>query len=950
MRVLRKLTLKSLKMNRMRTVMTVIGIVLSIALITVITGMAISAWQSSIQMQFRMSGDYDIQMDGAFDEKDIAEMTANRHVRDVYAMQVVGVAKNQMNNTEEKPYIKLMYMEEKTLAACSTRIAQGRFPQNDSELLLSSQLAKSKDKTYQVGDTVTLSVGKRYFAGEIARQQGLEGQEIEDYIPYMTGVEEFRVEQEKTYTIVGILESEGGFLNNAYFDTSLYAYTGGGTLHSVPSLYIRLTDEAEKNYLQVMSELTGVKESMIQDFQDGTLSQTEAEEALEDIQEHNPHIMNVYPNRGLLTAKGYYVVEGRNDFVILLLVVGFVLLFVMAASVFIIRNSFAISVTEKTRLYGMLSSVGATPRQIRANVYFEAAVLGLMGIPIGILLGVGATGAMVGICNALLDDILTIDLIFWMPWYTYVSAVILGMATIFFSAYASSHTASRISPMEAIRSSKEIRVGKRQRKESYKTPKFIKKLFGVGGSIAWKNMKRSRRQYRTTVLSIIISVSIYLTAAAFVNYNIHDMESQSFYKNSEYNMQLDLTDTKYDNDDDGSENDRSTMSAGEFNGYVKQLTSMDGIKKFRLSRFLGAGFVFPIDESALSEDVRNNPDHLSKVKPEGNTALVFTFCAVDDATFEDICRMNGKTMEECKDKGFITNKIRVYAGDYYMNGKEIPLLAQPEGTKLHGSYTQYFYEIEEGRVDEFGDPVYKEVPNTVETDIEIGGVYPSDFVLEFDGYTDHERMIVSMDWYEKNILNDRWAEDNSAWSHINMMVDAEKPDELTEELQTLRQENKLPILNSVTNYARIINNLRSMILLMQIFIYGFILVIVLIGVTNIFNTITTNMKLRQKEFAMLSSIGTTKREFNRMIHLECLLYTMKSLLIGVPIGLFGNIGIHWLMNLGRPEYYRTPFMFPWAEILLCVFVVLFLLLIIMRFSIAKVSKQNIIETIRNDNI
>ena len=87
-----------------------------------------------------------------------------------------------------------------------------------------------------------------------------------------------------------------------------------------------------------------------------------------------------------------------------------------------------------------------------------------------------------------------------------------------------------------------------------------------------------------------------------------------------------------------------------------------------------------------------------------------------------------------------------------------------------------------------------------------------------------------------------------------------------------------------------------------------------------------------------------------MIHLESLLYTMKSLLIAIPIGLIGSAGIQWMMNLGRTEERLVPYFFPWFEILLCLVVVLLLLLVIMRFSIAKVSKQNIIETIRNDNI
>ena len=944
MRILRKLTLKSLKMNRLRTVMTIIGIVLSIALITVITGMATSAWQSVIQSQVRMQGDYDIRLDGSFDEKDVSEIMANRHVRDVYALQTVGLAKNEMANHVSYAFIRLVYTEEKSLAACATRIAEGRFPKTDSELLIPPQLANSKEKSYHVGDTVTLSIGKRFYKEGVISN---EAQEVEPGMSYWDNQEEFRVEQQKTYTIVGILEESGGFMGN-FYDSSIDAYTGG-SLRSVGTLYIRLTDDAEKNYLDVLSQLTGVQTTDVQDVLNSNVSDTQLQSITMDMTSHNPHIQSFGVNRQLLSVKGYYVSEGQNDLLNLVLIVGFVLLVVMAASVFIIRNSFAISVTEKTKLYGMLSSVGATPRQIRANVFFEAVVLGLFGIPIGILLGVGVTGILLALCNALLKDILSgMQLIFWVPWYTYMLAVGLGVVTILLAAYNSAHAASRISPMEAIRSSKEIKIGKRQKKQNYKTPKLIKKIFGIGGSIAWKNMKRSRRQYRTTVLSIIISVAVYLTAASFVNYNIHELQSQHFYRISEFNMQVSLDNMTYDEADET----RKAIPMQELKRQLAQIASMDGVKKSRVICLQYPGYGFKLNEKELSAEWQNDPSLLYDFKAEeGGHEFPFNFCAVDDNTFAELCRMNGKTVEECRNKGFITNRIKVYTydGEQHNKGKEISVFDQPIGTKLDGTCENFYYQEVEGQFEEDGSPVYQEMKTTDQLSIEIAGLYPSDYVLSFNDYSEGvNRIMVSLDWFEKNIQS-KLKEDGQA-CEITMLIDAKDPTDLTEDLNSMKNEGKLSIISGVTNYAQIINNYRSLILLIQVFVYGFILVIILIGVTNIFNTITTNMKLRQKEFAMLRSIGTTKREFNRMIHLECLLYTMKSLLFGIPIGLLSGFGIYWLMNLGRAPESRAAYLFPWMEILLCVFVVLFLLIIIMRFSIAKVSKQNIIETIRNDNI
>ena len=136
------------------------------------------------------------------------------------------------------------------------------------------------------------------------------------------------------------------------------------------------------------------------------------------------------------------------------------------------------------------------------------------------------------------------------------------------------------------------------------------------------------------------------------------------------------------------------------------------------------------------------------------------------------------------------------------------------------------------------------------------------------------------------------------------------------------------------------------ILVISIFLYGFITVITLIGVTNIFNTITTNMILRSKEFAMLKSIGMTNKEFNRMIRLESIMYGTKSLMIGIPIGLALSYAIYKSVAI-KTNY---GFMIPWWPIIISIIFVFIIVRITMKYSLDKINKQNIVETIRNDNI
>ena len=135
-------------------------------------------------------------------------------------------------------------------------------------------------------------------------------------------------------------------------------------------------------------------------------------------------------------------------------------------------------------------------------------------------------------------------------------------------------------------------------------------------------------------------------------------------------------------------------------------------------------------------------------------------------------------------------------------------------------------------------------------------------------------------------------------------------------------------------------------MIIAIFAYGFIIAISLIGITNVFNTINTSMRLRSKEFAMLKSIGMTKKEFNRMIRLESLLYGVKSLLFGIPLGLLGGYAIFRATG----NAIMLNYSFPTMAVLISIVFVFCVVWIIMRASISKVNKQNIIETIRNDNI
>ena len=172
-------------------------------------------------------------------------------------------------------------------------------------------------------------------------------------------------------------------------------------------------------------------------------------------------------------------------------------------------------------------------------------------------------------------------------------------------------------------------------------------------------------------------------------------------------------------------------------------------------------------------------------------------------------------------------------------------------------------------------------------------------------------------------------------------------DKLDAEVEQYKKDNNLTDSNlNSFNLEESVRAENAVVLVISIFLYGFIGVITLIGITNIFNTITTNMNLRKKEFAMLKSIGMTKKEFNRMIRLESIFYGVKSLVIGIPIGLVLSYGMY---NVFKNSM-EMDYVLPYKAIAVAVIFVAVVIGIIMKYSMSKINKQNIIETIRNDNI
>ena len=523
MNLLNKLTVKNLKLNKKRTIVTIIGIILSIALLTAVSSFYTSGINSLIEYEKYITGNYHVKFENV-SEEDLEFLKLNENFEFISVMKDIGYSKIKSNN-ENKPYVFVKGYTKESFNQLGVRLIDGRLPENDSEVLIPTHLYTNVRVKYEIGDKIKLNLGKRYINGVAVNQNA----------PYEKE-EMFKAEEEKEYTVVGKIE-------RPISKVEPYSAPGYTLITLLPEikkddsldLYIRFKKDRLKNFYRSIALIEGFDPDLFTKATDTSkLSDfTEEEEAKLDEQYENrkyDFVLNQYLaefEKNPLTGSAM----GDMGRVVIL-----VLAIIVVSSVFCIRNSFDISITEKIKQYGMLRSVGATKKQIRKNVLYEATVLGLIGIPLGIILGLVATIILMIITNVLTDGMLGngLTLKFVFSWIAVIASIILGFVTIYLSALKSAFKASHVSPIESIRNSANIKI----KRKSLKVPKIISKIFKIGGEISYKNIKRNKRKFRTTVISIIISVSVFIGLTSFMNVAMMSVKDEI--KNADYTISVSI--------------------------------------------------------------------------------------------------------------------------------------------------------------------------------------------------------------------------------------------------------------------------------------------------------------------------------------------------------------------------------------------------------------------------
>ena len=949
MNLMKTLTLKNLKLNRKRTIVTIVGIILATALLSALVTLVSSFQYSMIEYQKQKDGDFHVKFSNV-KMSELSEFKNNRNIESTFETMGMGFAKLDGCKNEDKPYAYVMATDEAGFERGCFKLIEGRMAKNEDEIVIPRHLKTNGRIDIKVGDEITLDVGKRYDSNteSVISENSAYEHEAETLTDTVT----------KHYKVVGIMERPGygmedysaaGYTFVTYSD-ELAAIDNGtkseaSEADTTLTVYSRYTQKALRNKDAVTADIIGVDEKLFAKANNSSVEMS-AEESDRFLKEMENAKYDIYINGFLISYECVFPIDGT--FKALFTVATVVALIIILTSVYCIKNSFNISITEKIRQYGMLASVGATRRQIKSSVKTEAAMLGVVGIPVGTMSGILASLILVKVVNALSAGWLNFALSFHTSLPALILAVILSIATIYFSATGSARRAAKVTPLEAIRNTKEIKI----KSAKLKTPAIIGRIWGIGGVISYKNIKRNNKKYRTTVTSIVICSVTFIVISYFMSMAFSRVGMS--YASVDYNIGINMSCKK--------DLDIEKLS--------KLLSGIEGAEDY----LVGAGYDFDVSKPEYTKEYGEYCGQLYDDSEDVSQEFLIT--VLDDKSYD-------KYASDAGIKNAAAGAILVNKGtfDVYNENsskyvkKEMELYKYKAGDTIECGYNVYDDASSDDNAAEGDTESSTDDNNAVEGDTESGTEDNSGYVDEetinngvrktvdvtiagvtdkvptcYNGYGNTSLLFMNQKGFES-----LWADGKSGnelkpgHASYSAYVVAENADEYQDTFEKETEENPeySQISFYVSNLDKEMRDEKSLFTLLGVFAYGLIVVIALIGITNIINTLSTGMELRSREFATLRSIGMTDKQFAGMVRLESVFISVKALVIGVPLGILISYLLCVMMNrMDDAIIYELPY----KAIILCIVVVIMLIYAIMKLSMTKLRHNNIIETIKNENL
>lgn len=885
MSITKKLALRHLKQNKTRSVLTVLGITISVVMLTVIFTCATSFAHYYGEKAINENGNWHFFVKTDYE-------SAKKYLLSDSSLKDIGFEKDL--STEEQSYKiysdKANYIRTGTIYQGDAQYIKdtvtckydGALPKSDNEIMVEQSLIKNNGLELKIGDEIKIAVGSR-----------LKGDFV--ILPVMGNYqfgERFEKEKDETFKVVGILHNneptERGAIIRGMSDLKSKNLVAYGKIKKVtPFSYIKINGIYDK------------------------FGFTKKKRAF-----------NVGENTGFLNSRLAFSIDKNNlPQVLKLTAIGIVVFAVIFVSSFaMIYNSFALSVGEQIKYLGMLSSVGATRKQKKKTLYFEGAILGGIGIILGIVLGLLTTFISQSAMNVKIVSIMegynnNIKYSTHISLWVLCLIVILAALTVFVSIISPVQKAARITAIDAIRKTDEIK-----RKGKIRTPFIITKLFGFEGDIAFKNLRRNGRKSRTIIACICICAVLFLSC----NYFCETFKEAS---NLDYEIPYQLM-YQY-----------SAESKAQLEKARNYLKTNKRVKRFysiwEAWYSILRGDINPYDNSRLYDmSFQNESIFVDKYKFIATQDITYTAHLLDDEDFNALCKKNGidykKYYSPDKDGSIKTIVING------IDRNDEPIFNNNLLGKTIGCYDIDSEKTErENKLDENGNQVYFYYKTGCTS------IYKFCDFIKYD----KDNPICNLDssgvaFYAPKCVYDKYSDDDSFY--FDYGIETDEPYKVEKELKDYLSENEAE--GDVYNNYNWMMKEKSIISAVQFLSYAFILLITLITVFNIINTMTAQIAGRKKELAMLKSVGMTPKEFKKTLIFESMFYGLFGLLFGVPLSLVINRVVGYIISKDNPIPFSVNI---WLYLIACVavFVIIGLTMI---YSLKLIKNNSIIDSLKDD--
>jgi putative ABC transport system permease protein len=860
MNIINKLTLRSLKENKKRTLVTIIGVIISVSMIMAVSTLGVSFLDIMKRQSIADNGEWHVQYSNV-NAGQIDAITGDGATEKLILSSNGGYAKLEGAKVDERPYLFLKKYNEEGLKEFPIELVEGKLPSSKNEVAISEQVAKDAGVQFEIGDEITLDIGKRE----------IEGEEIElgQNDPLQRGengvTEELKVDSTETFTVTGVIKRPSwepswspGYTMIGYIDKG------------------SMKDSEQVNAIVILDK---VKASLF--------------DHAKQLAEEND-IEKVGFNNELL--RYYGVTDDDNLRFTLFSLLGIIMGVIIVGSVSLIFNAFAISVSERARHLGMLSSVGATKKQKRDSVFFEGAVIGAVSIPAGLLAGIGGISATFWFINSYLDGAMGISekLQTVVTPSSVLLSCLISVVTIFISTYMPARKASKISAIDAIRQTQDVKLSGK----TVKTSKLVRKVFGLEAEIGLKNLKRNKKRYYATVISLVVSIVLFLAVSFFTdNLKKSVMMSQ-----------------------DGVDYDIQVYGKGGDSTELEDLARVEGVTEHSLHKTMQLSSL--IDKKQFPEELESMIEQENIPLENGRYQYYVNFYGLDEQSFKEYAAKAGADLEAFSDPeqraAIVIDEIS-YRDPATGKFVETSSIKAVRGDELELTFTDF----DTNKSEPFGKVTIGALTDQV----------PMGIGTAMAGGLD---IIVPMDTLE-----------SMAGSLMDSGVQSQLFLESSDPMKTQKAlEEAAPSNLYIYNVYERRQQEEQMILFLSVFTYGFITLISLVSIANIFNTISTGISLRKREFAMLKSMGMTPKGFNKMINYESIFYGVNALLFGLPI----SIGVMYLIHRAVGGTFEYTFELPWFDLLFVIIAIFIIVSSAMLYSIGKIKNENIIEGLKQENM